>query len=276
MTATTTERNTARACNLPVEFISRGIGAQKVLAGTIAIQGSDGYAYMGGTSGQTLGVKPLGIFESTVDNSLGAAGALAAPIRKGTFWFANSTSTDALTAVDIESVCFIADNQTVARTSSDGTRAIAGVVKAIDSSLGVAVEIGVESLSDNSIMRAVAAADLSGKQYYAVKLTATGFNVTGLGEAADGILQNAPTAGQIAIVKTAGESTMIGGGSLATIGTLIASTSAGKAKAAVLESSGGTGSAIIGRQLTVCSGDNAQFQVFINSMGSVDATGALS
>lgn len=53
----------------------------------------------------------------------------------------------------------------------------------------------------------LAAADLSAKQYFAVKITAADtINLSGAGENAIGILQNKPTSGQTATVMVMGES----------------------------------------------------------------------
>lgn len=58
----------------------------------------------------------------------------------------------------------------------------------------------------------LAAADLSAKQYYAVKVTASDtINLSGAGENAIGILQNKPTSGQTATVMVMGESMAIYG-----------------------------------------------------------------
>ena len=53
--------------------------------------------------------------EATVDN-LGAAGALSLEYRMGSFRFANSAAADQVAQADVGRVCFILDDQTVAKT----------------------------------------------------------------------------------------------------------------------------------------------------------------
>ena len=55
-------------------------------------------------------------------------------------WYANSASTDAIAAAQIGSDVFLADDQTVAKTSASSTRSVAGRVWAIDAVKGVLVE----------------------------------------------------------------------------------------------------------------------------------------
>ena len=57
-------------------------------------------------------------------------------------WFANATSTDAVTANDVGKLCFFLDDQTVTITPSG--RSKAGRVWAVDSAKGVLVEVGME------------------------------------------------------------------------------------------------------------------------------------
>lgn len=85
----------------------------------------------------------------------------------------------------------------------------------------------------------LAGADLSAKQYYAVKVTAANtINLSGAGENALGILQNDPTSGQVATVMVLGESKAIYGGVVAA-GANLKSDAAGK-----LVTAGGTDAVI--------------------------------
>ena len=47
--------------------------------------------------------------------------------------FENSASSDQITAADIDTVCFVVDDQTVAKTSDGGDRSPAGYVRHVDS-----------------------------------------------------------------------------------------------------------------------------------------------
>lgn len=80
-----------------------------------------------------------------------------------------------------------------------------------------------------------ASGDLSGAQYKFVKMSATGIAVcSAITDIAIGILQDKPTAlGQPCQVGIKGISKCMAGAALATIGTRIAPTAAGKAQAAV-------------------------------------------
>lgn len=77
----------------------------------------------------------------------------------------------------------------------------------------------------------IAAADLSAKQFFFVKLDSAGkVALSGDGEAAIGTLQNKPESGQIALVQCYGQAKFVGSASL-TIGAVIASDANGKGAA---------------------------------------------
>lgn len=80
----------------------------------------------------------------------------------------------------------------------------------------------------------IAAADLTGKQFYAVKIDSNGkAALCGAGERASGVLQNNPNAGEAGTVRISGITKMKAGGSI-TAGALVAADANAKAKAAVL------------------------------------------
>lgn len=87
------------------------------------------------------GLRSLGRFEETVDNSDGADGDKTVRIRKGVFPFANSAAADEIVAADIGNDCYWVDDQTVAKTSATSTRSVAGKVYDVDAD-GVWVELG--------------------------------------------------------------------------------------------------------------------------------------
>ena len=128
MAALTNDRNTYRRDGSELNL---GVGAStKVYAGGIACRNATGFAVPGSTA-TTL--KALGVFAEQVDNSGGGDGDKTAQIRKGTFCFDNSTSTDAITSADIGNSCYIVDDQTVAKTDGTGSRSVAGMVADVDS-----------------------------------------------------------------------------------------------------------------------------------------------
>jgi hypothetical protein len=127
----------------------------------------------------------------------------------------------------------------------------------------------------------VAAADLSTKQFYVVKMTSTGWNVAGAGEG-EGILQDTPNAlGQAALVAVGGTSKAVAGAALAK-GAYVASDASGKLKAAVLgrtdTSDAGAaadpllGSNVLGKLLQASGADGDIVEVLILNLGAVPTT----
>lgn len=86
----------------------------------------------------------------------------------------------------------------------------------------MAYEIPVQTTS------LITGADLSGKQFYAVKINSSGNAVlAGAGEVAVGILQDTPVSGQVCNVMVLGETKAIYGGNV-TAGAKLASDANGK------------------------------------------------
>jgi hypothetical protein len=87
-----------------------------------------GFVTKGATATGAVGI---GIAVETVDNT-GAAGAAIVRCRSGIFSFANSAAGDAIAQAGRlmvgGKVCFIADDQTVAKTNGGATRSPAGIV----------------------------------------------------------------------------------------------------------------------------------------------------
>jgi len=252
MTALSANRATKQfsAETVPAYLPSGGVAASTTIyAGSIACIDSAG-RYTKASADPALRV--VGLFEESYDNGSGAAGAVTAyKIRRGAFCLANSSSTDALTAADIGRLCYAADDQTVARTSGAGTRPVAGRVLGLEGT-EVIVELGFESDPSAIEVYCTAGADLSAKQYYFVKQHSTAGQcvVAGAGEAALGILQNAPASGAIARVRMFGRSRLVAGAAIS-IADPVASGAAGKGKTAVKASTntsdaGGATDALVG------------------------------
>jgi hypothetical protein len=126
MVALTSERNTRlRIGDLRVEQMAATV---KIWGGSLVMRNAAGYLTKGATATGCVGV---GRAEKTVDNT-GAAGAASVEYRLGTFLFANSAAGDLITIADIGKVCFIVDDQTVAKTDGTATRSRAGIVDAVD------------------------------------------------------------------------------------------------------------------------------------------------
>jgi hypothetical protein len=131
----------------------------------------------------------------------------------------------------------------------------------------------------------VAAADLSTKQFYAVKIDAAGkAALAGLGEPAIGILQNKPATGQAAEIMITGVSKFIAAGVIAP-GAYVAADANAKAvtatKASVNTSDGGVaadaviGGHVLGIALNIAnSAANDLIEVLLTHSGAVATTAA--
>lgn len=235
---------------------------------------------------RVVGVYQDGI--NSIDNSAGAAGDLTCKPTRGAFYFANSSSTDAVTDGDAGRACYVVDNNTVARTSAYGVRPVAGRVLGVDD-LGVLVEVGpaCDPQADCDLL-VLASEDLSAKQFYAVDLAnssgvAKAALVSAAGQRVAGILQNAPVSGAVAIVRPLGcgrVSRCVAGGAI-TSGASVASTSAGKLKAAralTADASGAsataasTASCAIGILLVTAAADLDVVPVLLSALGVVPTT----
>lgn len=129
-----------------------------------------------------------------------------------------------------------------------------------------------------------AAADLSTKQYYGMKVVSGGIDViAAAGGIGIGILQNKPLSGEAAEVTVLGVSKAIGSGSLSK-GALVAFDASGKLKAAVLgktDTSDAGGAAdpliashVVGILLEDCAADLALTTVLLLHLGAVPTTAA--
>lgn len=130
----------------------------------------------------------------------------------------------------------------------------------------------------------IAGADLSAKQFYAVKLNSSGQVIAaGAGEAAIGVVQNKPASGQAATVRVAGITKIVAGIAI-TAGAAVASGAAGKAKPAVAASTntgdaGGAtdalvGSYVLGFALEEATADGQLIGLLIDKLGAIAATAA--
>jgi hypothetical protein len=139
MGALSADRNTAERTG---DLISAGCAAAvKCYAGGIAVLDASGNIKPGVAA---TGLICVGRFEGYADNSAGLAGAVNATARRGTFRFANSAAGDAITAAEIGDVCYIVDDQTVAKTDGGAARSVAGLIDDVDSA-GVWVRMGLET-----------------------------------------------------------------------------------------------------------------------------------
>ncbi len=109
----------------------------RIWQGTIAVNDA-GVAAPGRTA---TGLVALGVAQETADNLGGAAGAIKAKIRRGTFYLKNSSG-DPVTAASIGKDVFIVDDETVSGTNAGGnTQSVAGKCQDLDAG-GVWVTFG--------------------------------------------------------------------------------------------------------------------------------------
>lgn len=127
MAALTEGRNTPEALG---EVRSAGVAADTTLfPGAIAMINAAGFLIEGQTATGLIGV---GRSESLADNAGGSNGDITGDYKPGIFRFNNSASTDAITAADVGKVCFVVDDQTVAKTDGSSARSPAGFVDHVD------------------------------------------------------------------------------------------------------------------------------------------------
>ncbi|MFN0156896.1 MAG: hypothetical protein ACKVRP_02355 [Bacteroidota bacterium] len=124
--------------------------AKKIYQGALVVLNSSGYAEPGTTA---TGKIALGRAAHQVDNSAGSNGDLFVDVEEGVFLYGNSTSTDEITIAEIGKVCWIADDQTVAKTSASGTRSVAGYVRQVDTD-GVWVAVKNTASADGDLVAA--------------------------------------------------------------------------------------------------------------------------
>lgn len=110
--------------------------ATKIFAGGIVCRNAAGTATPGATS---VALKAEGRADEFVDNSSGAAGDRVVRVQKGVFKYANSAGADEIRIADVNSDCYIVDDQTVAKTNGTNTRSAAGKIFDVDEN-GVWVE----------------------------------------------------------------------------------------------------------------------------------------
>lgn len=111
--------------------------AQLIFAGALVCRNAAGFLVKGATATGLVGV---GRAEHRVDNADGAEGDAQLRYRPGIYRFNNSAAGDLIVLADIGKVCFVVDDETVAKTHATNTRSKAGIVEMIDD-LGVWVRM---------------------------------------------------------------------------------------------------------------------------------------
>jgi len=265
------------------QAVSMRLKSAPVAASTIIYGGSivainqAGYA-VPASADPTLFV--VGVAVATADNSAGAAADVLVDIERGVFSMNNSSSTSALTDNDIGRVCYAADDNTVARITAIGTLPPVGKCMGLDGS-DVLVEVGLLSQSENvHDLLIVAGADLSTTgQTRFVALDSSGAVVLAAtaGQAALGVLLNAPASGAVAVVRRRGLVRMLAEEAITEGVNIAVAVTTGRAKIATASSANTgtgviTGSFVMGQALEESSGAGDLFLVDIHPIGAVPGT----
>lgn len=132
MTALTTSRQTPyRTGDTYSEILAAGA---KLYAGALVMRNADGNVLAGAEAANMVGV---GRAEALADNTTGDVGDVSVQVKIGSFSFANSAGGDLIGDADVGSLCYIVDDQTVAKTDNGGARSPAGHIEGIDERGGV-------------------------------------------------------------------------------------------------------------------------------------------
>lgn len=131
MTALAKERNTVRR---DADFFAFPVAAAtRIFAGAVVAMSDTALAVPGATA---TGLHGVGIAQETADNREGGNGELMVKVRRGCFLLSNE-ATDPITRADVGRVCYMVDDQTVAKTDGTGTRSPAGVVRDVENGVWV-------------------------------------------------------------------------------------------------------------------------------------------
>ena len=125
--ALTTERHTTRRDG--TRYSDPVAADTNIFAGALVVLNAAGDAAPGSTA---TGLTARGVAAATADNTGGAAGDIAADVRKGVFRFNNSAGADEITRAEIGDDCYIVDDETVAKTDGSSSRSVAGEIVDVD------------------------------------------------------------------------------------------------------------------------------------------------
>lgn len=125
MVALTADRNTPEALGANRQGL---LGAnQTIFQGGILMRNASGHLIKGAVATGSFGAGRAE--EPKVSTT---AGVTPINYKPGIFRFANSAAGDLIATADIGAVCYIVDDQTVAKTNGTNTRSPAGVVDSVD------------------------------------------------------------------------------------------------------------------------------------------------
>ncbi|WP_423206716.1 hypothetical protein E2974_18115 [Paracoccus yeei] len=127
MAALTSDRNAPeRLGNRRSGLVAAGV---RIFAGALVMRTATGHLAPGATATGAVGV---GRSDIAANNTGGVAGAIHLDWHPGTFSFNNAAAADLVTLADVGKLCFIVDDNTVARTNGSATRLPAGIVDDVE------------------------------------------------------------------------------------------------------------------------------------------------
>ncbi|MDF3129276.1 hypothetical protein P0Y35_08720 [Kiritimatiellaeota bacterium B1221] len=129
MAALTSERNSPESSGVHLQLTVKD--GEIIYAGALVAIDANGEAV---NASDAASLKVVGRCEETVDNS---ADGESVKVKRGCFWYDNGSSID---ASDIGNTAFAKDNQTVISLLDSSEQIIAGIICAVDASLGVLVD----------------------------------------------------------------------------------------------------------------------------------------
>lgn len=110
------------------------IHAYPVQAGAVLYAGGIGVLEAGYLcpAYEATGLVTVGRIRASADNSAGNDGDIQAEVQEGEFYYANSSGADLIAQADVGAVCYVVDDQTVAKTDGGGARSAAGKINGVD------------------------------------------------------------------------------------------------------------------------------------------------
>ncbi|CAL4866724.1 hypothetical protein MMA231_00968 [Asticcacaulis sp. MM231] len=143
MTAMTSPRKIERRGG-PVNNYGELVKAAAAIKQSALVILLSGYAIAGRTGVDSTEAGNMVCVGVATDGVTGGAadGDVTVPVQSCEFKFFNSTSGDLITRADIGKVCYVVDDQTVAKTSATNTRCIAGRITGVDTDGSVWVRVG--------------------------------------------------------------------------------------------------------------------------------------
>lgn len=172
--------------------------------GAIVVVNSSGYAKPAVTG---TGLVAVGIARESVDATGLSSGDISIEIEEMIAECFNSAGGDEITIADIGKVCFLADDQTVAKTSNGGARSPAGIVRQIESGkVFVELSSAIADKAENLVTLDLEVGTLVGSNVYRVVSPVAGV-ITKIWSVTNGVL----TTGDATLTAKIGATGVTGG-----------------------------------------------------------------